>query len=259
MSWDAVRRRKSLPFAEEAGVFADWMDVVDGTWHLLCNSKDDPSRPPEPPDPKVRLSTLVVHSLSAASVAVSEPPSAICSRAIRTSATDTACMRTVGPVQLARGTGRSRSLPITTRWRSQTAPPSRSAGESAHTCCFTTAGRPTYSPRLLGKATAAGPLARASNDDNGIVFDNHTHAPTAALPGIVRIVFTTPGGLHDAMKHDGHSPPLGSTSQRKKRKPQPPAPAPTATCYIPGGLGAGPSGLTRPPLDAPDRTLVRED
>lgn len=29
-----------------------WRDQDDGTWHALCNSKDCPSRPPEPPDPK---------------------------------------------------------------------------------------------------------------------------------------------------------------------------------------------------------------
>ena len=29
-----------------------WKDVQDGTWHALCNSKDCPSKPPEPPDPK---------------------------------------------------------------------------------------------------------------------------------------------------------------------------------------------------------------
>jgi hypothetical protein len=29
-----------------------WRDQEDGSWHVLCNSKDCPSHPPEPPDPK---------------------------------------------------------------------------------------------------------------------------------------------------------------------------------------------------------------
>ena len=34
-----------------------WRDA-DGTWHALCNSKDCPSRPPEPPDPTPAVQAL---------------------------------------------------------------------------------------------------------------------------------------------------------------------------------------------------------
>ena len=55
-----------------------------------------------------------------------------------------------------------------------------------------------------------------------------------------------------------------ATGSSNAWSPSHPSSLSTAICChllyrFPGGLGAGPSGLTRPPLGAPDRALVRED